>query len=97
MLDLGFVFRGILFGPIILNLGRIMDTCFKKEVKILQESHGELYKEATNTIKTNLIVLSTLLYLFITPLFVNYNQHEKNIDYIETFGFNYIPKHRLLL
>lgn len=87
MLDLGFVFRGILFGPVILNLGRIMDTVFcEKEVKILQESHGELYKEATNTIKTNLIVLSTFLYLFITPLFVNYNQHEKNINCMKLLG-----------
>lgn len=87
MLDLGFVFRGIFFGPVILVLGRIMDTVFcKKEMKILRESNRELYEEATETIKINLILLSTFLYLFITPLFVNYHPNEKNIEYMKLLG-----------
>lgn len=107
MLDLGFILRGILFGPMILVLGRIMDTVFcKEEVRILKEIHKDLYKEAKYTIKTNLIVLSTFLYLFITPLFVNYNQDEKNIDCMKLLGLilfqnigyycsHYVMHHRL--
>ena len=36
--------------------------------------------------KINLILLSTFLYLFITPLFVNYHQNEKNIEYMKVLG-----------
>ena len=87
MLDLGFIFRGIFFGPVVPILGKIMDNIFcKKEIKILKDSHTALYKEAEDKIQTNLTFLSAFLYLCITPLFVNYDQNNKSIEYTKLLG-----------
>jgi sterol desaturase/sphingolipid hydroxylase (fatty acid hydroxylase superfamily) len=87
MFDLGFIFRGILFGPSVFVLGRIMDNLFcKKEVQFLKDSNKELYKEAMNKIQINLTVLSTFLYLCITPLFVNYDKNKTDIEYMKLLG-----------
>lgn len=87
MFYIEFFLHGLLFGPSVFVLGRIMDNIFcKKEVKILKEDDENLYKEAMGKVRMNLTVLSSFLYWFITPLFVNYDEKNRKMEYVKLLG-----------
>lgn len=98
MIDLNFIFRGLLLGPSVMMLGFFMDRFFcKKELYSLMNKHDKLLEQAEKKIMINLTVISSLLYWFVTPLYVNYDKDNIDIQwfrgilliFIQNIGYYY--------
>jgi sterol desaturase/sphingolipid hydroxylase (fatty acid hydroxylase superfamily) len=98
MIDLNFIFRGLFLGPSVMMLGFFMDRFFcKKELYSLMNKHDKLLEQAEKKITINLTVISSLLYWFVTPLYVNYDKDNIDIQwfrgilliFIQNIGYYY--------
>ena len=86
-----FFIHGLLLGPSVFVLGKIMDNIFcKREVKILKEDNEDLYNEAMEKTWMNLTIMSSFLYWFITPFFVNYDENNRKMEYLKLLGLIFI-------
>lgn len=86
--DYNFILRGMMLGPIVLCLGFLMDVIFcKEDLLMLKNSNAtrDLMEEAERKIILNLTFISSCLYWFVTPFFVNYDRQSTEIQWVRCF------------
>lgn len=91
MFDIYFIIRGLFLGPSVLLLGIFMDNILcKKEMFFLNLYQENALKEAYKKIFLNLTVVSSFLYWFVTPFFVDYDKNNTKIQWFRLFCLIFI-------